>query len=134
MSGQQTFADWLREKTRGKSQRDIAHKARVSPTTIGNYYLGRLPSLDDGDLLRRLADALAVSVDDLRTVIFAEKESRSKEDAIARLSDENLKSMIRAYRSARHEGARRRAIDAFFEVLKEDDALEANEEEVPFDR
>jgi transcriptional regulator with XRE-family HTH domain len=120
MGDVQTFADWFREKTRGKSQRDVAMNARVSPTTIGNYYLGRLPSLDDVDLLRRIAEALHVTDEELTIQIRAEKQRRAEQEAISSLSDADLEEMIKAYRSARHDSARKRMLETVKEILEEE--------------
>lgn len=130
---QQTFADFLRERIKEKSQRDVARKAGLSPTTIGNYLLGRLPSLDDSALISRLAIALECRPDEIRSVVIAEQDERGSEEAMARLQQQDpmLNAIIAAYRSARHESARVKILEAAEKIARE----EAEEEgEVPFEQ
>lgn len=82
VSEQQSFAEFVRRKMGSRSQRDLAHKIGVSPTTIGNYLLGRLPDLNDGGLLQRIAEALETSTDEVVAIVRAEQETRRQEAAI----------------------------------------------------
>jgi len=81
MSGQQRFAGLLRERTARRSQREVAAKAGVSPTTIGNYLLGRLPDLNDIGLIDRLSEALQTTPGEIREAIHADQEERAREAA-----------------------------------------------------
>lgn len=85
MSGQQRFAGLLRGRTARRSQREIAAKARVSPTTIGNYLLGRLPDLNDIALIRRLSEALESSPGEITEAVQADQEERAREAAVKAL-------------------------------------------------
>lgn len=87
VSGQQAFADYLRSKIGSKTNRDVARMVDVSPTTIGNWLVGRLPDLNDVALLGRLADALGVSRREIEDAIRGDQAMRAKAAALKALGD-----------------------------------------------
>lgn len=101
LSGYQSFADFVREKMAGRSHRAVALKAGISPTTVGNYLLGRLPDLNDSDQIARLAIAFDSTRQELEGIIRAEKDGRAMETAERTLVREPEDLIRRYVRSCR---------------------------------
>lgn len=80
----------------GRSQRDVARKGGVSATAIGNYLLGRLPDLNDTDLIHRLAVCMDVTEAGIEEIVREDLRNRSIEAATRALAKEP-DDLIRKY-------------------------------------